>query len=74
MKRKYRHPVDEDLKKAEEAVNALLAKRQRLTVVSEAAQSRENNISNIIIDNMFKQRNWILYVFFCVFVKSLFSL
>ena len=47
--------VDEDLKKAEEAVNALLAKRQRLTVVSEAAQSRENNISNIIIDNMFKQ-------------------
>ena len=47
--------VDEDLKKAEEAVNALLAKRQRLTVVTEAAQSRENNISNIIIDNMFKQ-------------------
>ena len=47
--------VDEDLEKAEEAVNALLAKRQRLTVVSEAAQSRENNISNIIIDNMFKQ-------------------
>ena len=47
--------VDEDLKKAEEAVNALLAKRQRLTVVSEAAQSRENNISIIIIDNMFKQ-------------------
>ena len=47
--------VDEDLKKAEEAVNALLAKRQQLTVVSGAAQSRENNISNIIIDNMFKQ-------------------
>ena len=47
--------VDEGLKKAEEAVNALLAKRQQLTVVSEAAQSRENNFSNIIIDNMFKQ-------------------
>ena len=47
--------VNEDLKKAEDAVNALLAKRQRLTVVSEAAQSRENNISNIIIDNMFEQ-------------------
>ena len=29
--------VDEDLKKAEEAVNALLAKRQRLTVVSEVS-------------------------------------
>ena len=47
--------VDEDLKKAEEAVNELLAKCQRLTVVSEAARSRENNISNIIVDNMFKQ-------------------
>ena len=34
---------------------SFLAKRQRLTVVSEAAQSRENNISNIIVDNMFKK-------------------
>ena len=47
--------VDEDLKKAKETVNALLAKRQRLILTSEAIHSPENDVLNNIIDSMFKQ-------------------
>ena len=47
--------VDEDLETAKETVNALLAKRQRITLTSSAIQLRENDVSNNIIDAMFKQ-------------------